>query len=385
MDYSFLRFEANFTQAKYIKNSPVSSIIRNDVIQLLPNEFYLQITNLSSGITFDGDFEAYLIDCNGVELANITSKVAIYEFIDRNGINQIAIELYKIGLDFYKQQVFLKLVHTTGSDVYYSNGFLLTDYQSNKTTRFDYYNHTWLEGISYDKVNFYQSIRLQTWFDILEDKTEVSDYYQISRGNTISNRPLRKQSEKYVSEFMNNFTYERANLLLCHDVIYIDGVRMTNKTTFKGNDRVGDTNTFKTDFSCYKNYNDNYLAYPLIYEPLALISKSPLGIYTLYSLPTDITLSFNRDISVLFGTILIKDSSNVVVATFNQTDVSITDNIATIDITGTITTNDIYTIVVSEGLFTDSSDNSALYTWSFEVLVSGYYDENYYDENYYLT
>lgn len=373
MDKSFLRFEADFTQAKYVKDSPVASIIRNEAIQLLPNEFYLQITNTDNGISFDGDYNAFLIDCAGNELADITNKVAIYEFIDKNGVNQIAIELYKLGLDFYKKQVFIKLVHTTGSDIYYSNGFLLTDYQSYKTTRFDYFNHTWIDGISYDKVNFYQSIRLQTWFESLEDKTEVSDYYQISRGNTISNRPLRKQTEKYVCELMTNFVYERANLMLCHDVIYVDGVRMTNKTTFKGADRVSDTNTFRTDIAIYKDYNDNYLAQPFIYETLTLIDKLPFGIYTLDSFQNNIKLTFNKDISVLSGTITIKDSSDTIIATFDETDVVITDNSAKIDITGIITTNDTYTINVTTEMFTDGIDKSVAYNWSF-IIADGEFE-----------
>jgi hypothetical protein len=374
MDYSFLRFEDNFTVAKQIKNSPLSSIYVKEVIQLLPNEHYLQISNVSSGISFDGDYQAYLIDCNGKELANITSNVAIFEFIDRNGTNQISIELYKIGLDFYTQQIFLKLVHTAGSDIYYSNSFCLTDYRSNETTRFDYFNNTWLEGISYDKVNFYQSIRLNTWFDILEDQTEVDNYYQISKNNTISNRPLRKQTEKYVCEFMNNFIYERANLMLCHDVIYIDGVRMTNKTTFKGNARVGQTNTFKTDFSCYKNYNDNYLPYPFIFETFALLVRYPEGVFSLGIFNEKITMRFNKRLTVLNGTVLVKNLSNNVVLSFNENDIIIgSSTIAEIE--NVILTNGSYKIEVSQGLFKNNTEISSYYEWFFDI-VDGEFDSN---------
>lgn len=385
MDYSFLRFEDSLEQAKKIKNSPLSSIaISQNPIQLLPNEYYLQKTNVASGIVFNGDYEAYLVDCNDRVKADVTSKVAINEFIDNNGINQIDIELYKLGLDFYKQSLYLKLVHTTSNDVFYSNSFFLTNYEAHKTTRFDYRNGNAFFGIAYNKNNFFQSIRLITWFADLVDETEVGNYYQISKGNTISNRPLYKQKEKYKFDYLNNFVFERTNAMLLSDIVYIDGIRQTNKTTCKSGEFIGDTNYYKSEFEVYKDYNQTYLPYPFIYQPLNLIDKTPLGVYTLASLPTEITLTFNRNVTLLSGNVVIKDSLGSVVATFNETDVNIVDNVATIDITGIITLNDNYTIEVDSDLFTDSVDNNSFYTWDFSV-ISGQYDNTQYDNNEYLV
>lgn len=385
MDYSFLRFEDSLEQAKKIKNSPLSSIaVSQNPIQLLPTEYYLQITNFASGIVFNGDYEAYLIDCNGTTKADITSKVAIYEFVDNEGINQIAIELYKLGLDFYKQSLYLKLVHTTSNDVYYSNSFYLTNYEANKTTRFDYRNGNEFFDIAYNKVDFYQSIRLITWFSDLVDETEVGNYYQISKGNTISNRPLYKQREKYKFDYLNNFVFERTNAMLLSDIVYIDCVRQTNKTTCKSGEFIGDSNYYKSEFEVYKDYNQTYLPYPFIYQPLNLIDKTPFGIYTLSSLPTEITLTFNRDITLLSGNVVIKDSLGSIISTFNEVNINIVDNIATIDITGEITTNDTYTIEVDADLFTDSSDNNAFYSWTFEV-VDGEFDNTEFDNTEFLV
>ena len=385
MDYSFLRFEDSLEQAKKIKNSPLSSIaINQNPIQLLPNEYYLQISNFASGIVFNGDYEAYLVDCNDNIKADITTKVAIYEFIDNDGINQIAIELYKLGFDFYKQSLHLKLVHTTSNSVYYSNSFYLTDYESNKTTRFDYRNGNTFFGIAYNKVDFYQSIRLITWFADLIDETEVGNYYQISKGNTISNRPLYKQKEKYKFDYLNNFVFERTNAMLLSDIIYIDGVRQTNKTTCKSGEFIGDTNYYKSEFEVYKDYNQSYVAYPFIYEPLKLIDKTPFGFYTLISLNPIIKITFNRIITLLTGNVTIKDSLGVVIATFNESEIVIDDNVARIDITGIITTNGTYTIEVDADLFTDGSDNNAFYSWTFEV-VSGEYENTEYSNEYLLN
>jgi hypothetical protein len=133
MDYSFLRLSKTMAEANQLKDSPLAVIRYTEVIQLLPTEHYLQISNTDFGISFDGDYQAILVDCNDTQLADITDNVAIYEFVDRNGINQIAFELYKLNVDFYKKPVHLKLIHTLSNDVYYSNSFYVTEYEKEKT------------------------------------------------------------------------------------------------------------------------------------------------------------------------------------------------------------------------------------------------------------
>ena len=384
MDYSFIRFEDTLIKAKQIKNSPLSSLELNEVIQLLPSEHYLQITNFDNGIDFDGDYTALLVDSNDNTKADITENVAIFEFIDNDGINQIAIELYKLGLDFYKQPLFLKLVHTTSNDVYYSNSFYLTNYESHKTTRFDYRNNSPFFGIAYNKVNFYQSIRLQTWFSALKNETEIGNYYQISTGNTVSNRPLYKQKELYKSDFMNNFCFERLNTLLLSDIIYMDGVRVTNKTTIKDGEFIGDTNYYKTEFEVFKDYNQNYLAFPFIYEPLAVIQGQPNSVYTLGTLPNEITLTLNKTANLGTANVVIKDSLNNTIATFDNSDITLIGNVATIDITGIITINDTYSVIVSENSFVKGLDFSGQFTFSFEVMA-GEFESTEFDNTEFLT
>jgi len=357
----------------------------NEVIQLLPSEHYLQITNLDNGIDFDGDYTALLVDSNDNLKADITSNTAIFEFVDNNGINQVAIELYKLGFDFYKQPLFLKLVHTTSSDVYYSNSFYLTNYEANKTTRYDYRNNTAFFGTAYNKLNFYQSIRLQTWFSSLKNETEIGNYYQISTGNTISNRPLYKQKEVYKSDYMNNFCFERLNILLITDIVYIDGVRMTNKTTVKDGEFIGDTNYYKTEFEVFKDYNQNYIAYPFIYEPFAVIQGQPNSIYTLDSLPNEIILTLNRNCSLGSANIIIKNSSDVTIASFNNLDISLIDNVATIDITGIITTNDTYSVIVAESSFINGLNFNANFIFNFEVSDGDYLNADYSITDYLIT
>jgi hypothetical protein len=381
MDYSFIRFSETLAEANLLKDSPLANIRYQEVIQLLPTEHYLQKTNTENGISFDGDLQVLVVDCNDKTLADITNNVAVYEFVDRNGINQLDIEFYKLGVDFYKQPVHIKLVNTYSDAVWYSNSLYITEYESYKTSRFDYFNHNVVFGIPYDKTSNYQSIRLQLWFNNLEDKTEVSDYYQISNGNTISTRPLYKQAEIYACEMMSNFSFERINSMLLSDIVYIDGVRMTNKTTLKSGQRTQASNIFKTEFACYKDYNQNYLPYPFIYEPLNLVSKSPDSVYTLSSLPTEITGNFNRNITLGIGTIKLYKGVTLL-ETF--TTATIVDNSFSVDITGLITENDTYYVVISSGMFENGLDIYSGTNWSF-LVTDGEFESTEFDNTEFLT
>lgn len=383
MDYSFIRFSETLAKANLLKDSPLANIRYQEVIQLLPNEHYLQKTNTENGIAFNGDYQALIVDSKDNTLADITENVAIEEYLDRNGINQIDIEFYKLGLDFYKKPVHIKLIHTTSESVYYSNSLYITDYEKEKTSRFDYFNYSVFFDIPYDKTDNYQSIRLQLWFNNLEDKTEVSDYYQISNGNTISTRPLYKQAELYACEMMSNFAFERINAMLLSDVIYIDGVRMTNKTTLKSNTRIQSSNIFKTEFSCYKNYKDNYLPYPFIFVPLTLLSYYPDGIYTLSSFVEEISGSFNRNVTLGSGTIKVYKESTLI-ATYNETDISIIENVFNIDISGLITENGIYSVVVSDGLFKANAEVFSGVSWGFQI-ADGEFDSTEFNNDEFLT
>tara|TARA_R100000541_G_scaffold45643_1_gene52618 strand:+ start:2194 stop:3369 length:1176 start_codon:yes stop_codon:yes gene_type:complete len=354
IDYSFIRLKPTLNEALNTGNSPLSQYIYYNQIHLLPSENYLQTTNVKDGIVFNGDYRAELIDCEENILADITQNVGIYEFIDKNGINQISFELAKLNVDFGFKELILRLTHTVSNNAFYSNPFVLTAESSYETSRFDYKSYGYVNGVSYEIAPYYQSIRLNFWFDNVENETEVSDYYQISNGNTISNRALYKQLEKYKSEYLTRFAYERANIMLISDVIYVDGVRITNKPQVKNGDRLGFSNLFDGSFACYKDYNDTFIYGYQILEPLGLISQSPLGIYTLSSLPTEITGVFNRNITLNTGTIEIrKISDDSLVQYYIEDDINVIGNTFTIDITGVITLNDEYYITITSGLFTN--------------------------------
>lgn len=384
IDYSFIRLKPTLNEALAIGNSPTAQEVYNYQIQLTPCESFLQISNLDSGIAFDGDYRAELIDCEENVFADITSNFTIYEFIDKNGVNQIAFEFAKINVDLGFKEVLLRLTHTTGIDVYYSNKFIITNESKHETTRFDYKSYSYFKGISYDVVDLYQSIRLNYWFDQVENETEVSDYYQISNGNTVSNRALYKQKENYKSEYTNRFVYERSNIMLISDVIYIDGIRVTNKPQVTAGERLNYSNIFEGSFSCYKNYDDTYTPTYQITDELGLISYSPNGSYTLVSLPNEINGSFNRNVTLGSGTIIIrKASDNSIIQTFTENDVDLVDNSFTVDISGLITENDIYTVTISKGLFLSGCESFDGIQWSFSTSLGSYNNTQYKSTQYF--
>jgi hypothetical protein len=201
MDYSFIKL----SKIEDNENPKISQINYSDCVQLLPSESYLQITNNIDGIAFDTDFAVFVVNCQNDTLADITTNVSIFEFTDINGIQQIAFELNFLTIDFGFQPVKLKFVKTTGSDIWYSNEILITEEAEEQTTRFDYKANGYFHGISYDVLDFYQSIRLRCFFDRLDNETEVKDYYQISKGNTISTRALFKELSQYKFVNINPF------------------------------------------------------------------------------------------------------------------------------------------------------------------------------------
>lgn len=378
IDYSFIRLKTSFYEAKDVQNQRVAQIVHTSPIQILPCDKILQITNLSSGIAFDGNYTAELVNCSDTTLADITSNIGIYEFTDENGINQIAFELAYLNVDFGFQPVHLKLTHTAGNDIYYSNAFFVTAEYSNFTTLFNYKNYD-------EQVDFMKSVRLITYFDIVENDTEVTEYYQFSTQNTIASRAQYKQRENYKFDYVDRFTYERANMLFINDVIYSDGIRITNKPQLKAGEREGFSNFFTAEWNCFKNYNESYEDVTQIVNDLAIIDKSPEGNYTLASLPTSLTIQFNKSVILGSGNVSITDSDNDLVAVLNSTDFTNISGLLTASISGLITLNDDYTITISSDFVSTSCESFDTYSWSFHVGVADFLGTDFNNNDFYTN
>lgn len=377
IDYSFIRLETSLEKAKDVQNQRVARVVHTSPIQLFPDETYLQVTNLSSGIAFDGDIKVEIINCGGGVLSDITDSFYVYEFVDLNGLNQIAFEFGNLTEDYGFQQVHLKLTHTSGNDIYYSNGFFLTSEYAEFTTRFDYKNYD-------DVTNYYKSIRLITYFDNVENETEVTEYYQISTQNTISSRAQYKQLESYKIDYIDRFTYERLNTLFINDVIYCDGIRITNKPQAKNSERQGFSNFFESSFTCFKNYNDTYSFEYQIYEYLDLIYRSPEGNYSLATIPNNLEMQFNKNISLVGGYLTIYDDlTNNVIAVFDDNDFIVANSFATTDISYLGLSYGTYRVELDANFVYSGDEVYGGATWVFVIRVPDY-SATHYSNDYFI-
>lgn len=219
-DLSFIRLEPKFNDAKNTRYSPLANLVYYGQIVLRPNETYTQTTNTKEGIAFNGNYKVTIIDCNEKELQNITDNIAISEFI-KNGLPQISFEVTKINTDYYAKTVFLKFEHTVSNYVWYSNPLNITNMYDKESSRFDYKNAT---------DAFYQSIVLRCLFTVNDAESNSSEY-TTQYGRKETSRMIRTEYEQYFFDKIDNFTYRRLNDLLGHDVVFINGNRVTTKQT----------------------------------------------------------------------------------------------------------------------------------------------------------
>lgn len=370
VDYSFIRLSTTLQKALTLGDSPVSTIHVSDFIQLLPNEVYLQITNTHNGIAFDGNYQVLVTDCGGNQLADVTSNVAIEQFTDNNGLPQIKFELANLGVDFYKRPVLLKFIHTVSNAFWYSNPICITAYRKENTTRFDYRSYKDFYGTAYNIANCYQSIRLACYFDLPDAESSSEEYTQID-GNKVVSRLIQTDYHKFVFDKIDSFTYQRLNKLLTNSVIYVNGVRMTDKVVNQSGDRVGDTNWFSLDFKVAINYNEQFTAQLQIFTPLTLESLFPVDneSYTV-DISTPFTATFSNDIEIADSSVLAYLYRNG--ALVESVTPTVLDNVLSLPFTYTFDVADYYILVDADkiqsvlGEVWEGVTNSA--DWNFTVV-----------------
>ena len=378
-DLSLIRLEPSFEQAKETRPNQDATKGRFDQIVLRLGQPYMQTTNTPLGIAFGGNYKVLVVNSCDERLHNITSNVAIEEFIDANGINQIRFELIP-NKDFWAEPVYLKFIHTVSELAWYSNRFLMTDYDVLYTTRIDY------KPLATDL--HFKSIELQCKRQ-QNDIESSSKEYRTFEGIKEVSRLIPTEFEQYLFENIDNFTYRRLNLdVFTAQVVYINGYRMTDKFTVNSKAQKGTTNVFAIDFKPAVNYKEIYTPVFQIFENLALSSKTPSWVYTIGSLGNFISGVFNKKIILKTGTVTLY-KNNVLFATFTEADINVVDDEFGITITGLIVANDNYQIKISDGLF--ESEIAEVYPgidnftdWAFTV-ADGEYENTEYSNEYLLN
>lgn len=335
VDYSFLRLKESIIDALNTGDSPVSTHIYQSCIQLLPDRQYLQLTNVNGGVALGSNFECFVVDCQNNILADVTDNIFLEEFIDLQGQTQLAIEIINLGVDFYNTTVLLRFDKLASDYKLWTNPINITAYQQHQTSYFEYKNYNDYLGIPYTASQKWQSISVRTYFDIPIDESETQDYYQVSNGNTISARALIKEFERYQIDYIDTFTFRRLNALLKHDLIYVDEIRVTNKTSVSSEDREGDSNWFATNFTIAKNYKERKIYTLQIYEGLQLVSCFPDGVYVSGTTFETAAFTFSQSIALQTGIISFYESNGTLIQTFTQDDMSVVGAVLTIDLTDT--------------------------------------------------
>ncbi len=390
MDYSFLKLYNSIDEAlndDLFKDKQLSYYIP---VQLSPNEAYSQKTNYEGGISFQNNFTIEIVDSCESVLKDITSNVFIEEFTDAVGLNQCKIEIININEDFYGRAVFIRFTNNAGNDVYYTRPIKITNKDIEKTFRFDYKDNSNSVGLSYENSDFEQSIRLNCKFKDFNNKSDVSDYRQASTGLTISGLEKMSLAQDFMSEQMDTFTFIRLQKLLFHNIIYMDGVRVTNKPILEQGGRIGQSNLMKASFTAFKDYNDKKDYEYQIFGGLQLLNLYPQGNYTLSNLGEEIIFQFNTNIQINTGSLSVYTSANDLIVSFNESEMSLYGNNGVIieNLLTHITVNDDYYIVFDSGLisseefglsFDGISDNT---TWTFTVSDGDYSALDYNSEDY---
>jgi len=373
-DLSFIKFYTDFAQAKLNENPPISkpNLRYQGFIQQKTNETFLQITNSNTPIVFVGGYTAELVDgCGNVKL-DITNQFYFDGFIDSNGINQIEFEFGMIGQDFYGLPLHIKLTDTTNQNVWYSNSFLVTDSNSDISSRFDYYNETDLRK---------RSIRIANCYDHSPQNELSSKQYTTSYGNRVNYKNITTYLRKYLIDSLDFFTNDRLPELLNYNNLFINGQRIV-MSDLKNDERIADTNLVKAEF-VVNPQNDYYDWQFQIYEGLEVIELAPIngGIFSLSGFSPIFSLTFNKFISVTDGIVISLYKEGVLVATPS---IDFSFNVLDLDFSDYTFTNGNYSIFVEANKIYNNNDffeGYALGEWNF-TIADGEYDGTEYSDEY---
>ena len=253
INQSFISFFKSLEQAQEQVISPEITHVFQGFIQLKPKDPqpYFQATNSAISLSFDALNNAYLVDCRGDEL-DVTPSIKVFPFLE-NGIKQLLVRVAYLPNDFGSELVYLKLDVAVGAsrEVYFSNCFLVTDDDINRTVRFDYIDRfRSIQPTTNERPTPFQSIRLKAYYHDFADASEVSNYYQISKNQHINPRGLEKQLSEWITQPIDSITYSKL-LVLMKGVFYINQVRQFLFDNPEYNERIEHSNvsenTFLTD------------------------------------------------------------------------------------------------------------------------------------------
>lgn len=383
MDLAFIRFYLNdFYSALQGDDSNAVTIRKDAYIWQSPCGLFSQYTNVKDGISFVGGIRVDLID----SCENVIQDVTNFFYYDTyvlNGLPQINWEFGKVGVDYYTKRLFLRITDLVNDNKYYSSGFIITNKDAHLSTEAVYKENTRFKGIPYDLKPMYQRVGFyKCFYKDANNKSNGGEYTQTD-GRIVNFRSTTTFGKSYIFDKLDIAIDNRLNEMFNHSILYLNGER-SKKIDYTPEDIAGDTNWKTAVFNVNPQGETFNLGYQL-YEPLTLVIKSPGGLYTVDSFPTDVSGEFNKPITLGVGTIKIFDEFNELIITFTQDNITVVGNEFTIDNLGFDPILKSYYVIISEGLFKgqgcDTFKISSITDWTFRI-ANAQYNKPQYSEQY---
>lgn len=381
-DRSFLRLIRSFPTSIRTGIPPTATVKSKDFVYLLPNGVYLAITNTIDGISFNEEYQAHLVDDCGELVYDITPNITIVEFTDRNGVNQIVFEILNIGKTYHKP-LYLKLFKGYDNniiDAWYSTALMLSDCEA--TIRFDWksigYDNE--SEIDYSRSDFMQSIDIKGFYSDIEDDVTKKQYDTALNGLRLGYGRRRFEQDIFTIEYTDINTYRNLDVLLSADLVYLNGVRITNAQLEK-EERLGNSNFFRAKLTVSFNQKDTYIAGLQITPAFALVAKYPDTAYTPDNIQNIISATFNKPISLADGNIQLL-FGGAVIETFTVEDITVEGN--TLSMPYDFTELGFYAVIISQGLVVSGGEVFEGVSWDFSIR-NGDYSAIHYNSPSYLT
>jgi hypothetical protein len=246
----FINLFRTTEEAFQFKNSQINTQFIFKGIQLLPYNTakYVQVTQTPSGLNIE-DWFVWAVDLYTGARTNITP----YFFVDSltndiDGSPQLYWSLTNVPFDFGYRLIYLEINQLIG-DSFYSNPFMLTNIENEKTSQFHYKD---------SKDGIYQSISLQTWFDEEDKKTELTTYYEVSTKNTVSQAIKTSKIEHFRTELMPKSTLIALTYVLESPVLYVNYIRCSLFEAVDLPKKTAQENFIEISYILSPNYKDNF-------------------------------------------------------------------------------------------------------------------------------
>lgn len=241
-------------EAFYFKNSQINTQFIFKGVQLLPNNTakYIQVTQTPNGIDLE-DWTVNIVDlCKGTK-----TDVTDYFFVDSltndlDGSPQLFWSLTNVPFDFGYRLVYLEITQLLG-ETFYSNPFMLTNIENEKTTQFHYKD---------SNEDVYQSISLQTWFRGNRKKTDLTMYYEVSTKTWVSQAVKTSKFQKFLTELMPIDVLILLSDVLESPVLYANYIRCHLQEAIDLPEEVSQENFAEFDYKLSFKNDDNFFGLP---------------------------------------------------------------------------------------------------------------------------